>query len=612
MGNLAWRIQFLFLFLFLCTISVEGFPFSASSNHTTTFGDGSGNSQVYCEPTTWYDICWFVFTNYVLHALSVRSLAGENAYTSTVFKLCCLLVPYTGLRRGLCLISRASNLAGNDLQGAARANALCMVIRNRDWTPRDGDRIDGCQVDFNRADSRNVPKALSDKDGVKKTEVVELVRTADLESPTVQERSVEVGSYCSDSKEQEKANRNNASNCLMIKVKDLYQHSPCLGIFDKASRVMTETSRLGNYPPSNSIVDHQNVKIQGLCEMPAGYALSYVPGDIKVYQRYHALVAENSSNETKQSPSQTRIASAKDFPRILFSLTQTISGGYALFKAQGSQIERYGFAAFGLTVVPYIVISIINFVGALLTSEYETVFLVHSSIMDEMISRGGIVDGVVGTIDIPTENGHESPLSKGEKIIELQGESMKFNYHDDELYCRSFETRPSTGQIYAVLPYEPSKPKLKPKRKFRAPNWCDVFFRALSPRKPVENSASPNITVPSHSSFTLLPRPRSQTGLNLLCMVLSLITISAPYIVISVLTGWKANESSSVQRNFTLSWLICGQVHGYVAANVEHLSGKRNALKGLLFAFICYGSYCVSGFYVVAQEMLQFGTCTAV
>lgn len=46
--------------------------------------------------------------------------------------------------------------------------------------------------------------------------------------------------------------------------------------------------------------------------------------------------------------------------------------------------------------------------------------------MDEMIERGGKVNGVVGTIDVPLGGEQDLPLMKGEERIESQGNSFKF------------------------------------------------------------------------------------------------------------------------------------------------------------------------------------------
>ncbi|TGO45279.1 hypothetical protein BOTNAR_0682g00050 [Botryotinia narcissicola] len=82
-----------------------------------------------------------------IHAATVRSLPGESPWASAAYKACCLLVPYAGVRGGLNVFLRASMLANTPLQMAARANALCMVVRSQDWRPRNGDFIRGCALD---------------------------------------------------------------------------------------------------------------------------------------------------------------------------------------------------------------------------------------------------------------------------------------------------------------------------------------------------------------------------------------------------------------------------------------------------------------------------------
>jgi hypothetical protein len=122
---------------------------------------------------------------------------------------------------------------------------------------------------------------------------------------------------------------------------------------------------------------------------------------------------------------QTRLVSSYAIPRILLSLAQTVSGGYQLYKAQGSQISQYGYAAYGLTVIPFVITSIINMLGSLLSSEYAAVYIVHSEIMDEMISRGGMVDVAVGTIAVPSEKLKMDRI-KGERSCKVEGISILF------------------------------------------------------------------------------------------------------------------------------------------------------------------------------------------
>jgi hypothetical protein len=57
----------------------------------------------------------------------------------------------------------------------------------------------------------------------------------------------------------------------------------------------------------------------------------------------------------------------------------------------------YGYAAFGLTVTPYIITSLVNLMGQIATPEYPTIFMVHPAEMDEARRPGGFSEDVIGT-----------------------------------------------------------------------------------------------------------------------------------------------------------------------------------------------------------------------
>ena len=57
----------------------------------------------------------------------------------------------------------------------------------------------------------------------------------------------------------------------------------------------------------------------------------------------------------------------------------------------------HGYAAFGLTVAPYIITSLVNLMGQIATPEYSTLFMIHSAEMDEARRPGGFSDNVIGT-----------------------------------------------------------------------------------------------------------------------------------------------------------------------------------------------------------------------
>ena len=86
-------------------------------------------------------------------------------------------------------------------------------------------------------------------------------------------------------------------------------------------------------------------KIQGTCILPENgyYALAYVPRNAKVESLY----------QTPKDHVPITLSSSYSFLRATVAVIQILFASATLFKAtKGPQIEQYGFAAFGLTVVP--------------------------------------------------------------------------------------------------------------------------------------------------------------------------------------------------------------------------------------------------------------------
>jgi hypothetical protein len=82
----------------------------------------------------------FYAVNYLAHAVTVKSRPGERMADTALANTLALIYPYSGIGRGLEAIVRYSNLSfgETELQKAARAGALCVVVRSRVWTPLNG------------------------------------------------------------------------------------------------------------------------------------------------------------------------------------------------------------------------------------------------------------------------------------------------------------------------------------------------------------------------------------------------------------------------------------------------------------------------------------------
>jgi hypothetical protein len=163
------------IYLFsLVVVTVIGAPTeSKMENITITLPEGTtqhGNPELLCTPADGSDIVYFFFVNYATHALTTVVLPGEGWESYLTNALASLLFPSFGAYRGLRAIfvgystvrkwfkreryevhvdidetkkdSKRRASQARDLQKARRAGALCMVVRNGDWRPKDGDVIE--------------------------------------------------------------------------------------------------------------------------------------------------------------------------------------------------------------------------------------------------------------------------------------------------------------------------------------------------------------------------------------------------------------------------------------------------------------------------------------
>jgi hypothetical protein len=120
---------------------LAGFPLVLSApmrNITIAVPDQtiySTNLDVLCLPAAWSDILAFFSANYLAHAATVRDGPGTPSLRSVMTAIICLFFPAWGLSRAIIHTLTFSILAGDNLTTAARAGALCMVVRLQEWRP---------------------------------------------------------------------------------------------------------------------------------------------------------------------------------------------------------------------------------------------------------------------------------------------------------------------------------------------------------------------------------------------------------------------------------------------------------------------------------------------
>jgi hypothetical protein len=254
---------------------------------------------------------------------------------------------------------------------------------------------------------------------------------------------------------------------------------------------------------------------------------------------------------------------------------------YTVYRTRSNQVEDYGYAAFGLTVIPYAIMSLLNLTANLLTPEYPTLFMVHSDYMDvaNQLTNQTRYDGTVGTI-VP----RNAPLGNGEY---------------DTITAK-------------ILPY-PS---------------IGVMRAAIEiPEGYVDDSGEEGLEVEisAFGRHEKIPIVRTTQRIrNLAAIALGTIALATPYAFIAVFTRFQTGSiSTPLQRGFVMSWLVTGQVFGAVMGIVGHsdsafmmnkvlFGGIDSATPYLLPCFLLIVSAAVGGFVVVGLMIKQFGSCTLI
>jgi hypothetical protein len=149
--------------------------------------------------------------------------------------------------------------------------------------------------------------------------------------------------------------------------------------------------------------------VQGIYVCPEGYELAILQFGTPL----RFVIA--SSETTKHSPippgSDIRLPNTYNIAKTLISLIQAFWAISTLYMARGEPIQKYGYAAFGFTVVPYAAMSVVNLLANLFIHEYPCLYLVSSPDMEEAIQHGGVFQPIVAELD-PNKELRERPAEE--------------------------------------------------------------------------------------------------------------------------------------------------------------------------------------------------------
>lgn len=486
------------------------------------------------------DIAIFFLANFVSHAATVKSLPGEPMIATWLALLGALVLPFSGVLRGLNAIYSCAVFGTTPLKTATKAGALGMVLRNDNWKPESGDRTQNPKIIFPDIAHGMVPlielmerihifKALSFTARMLRAVEFRYLRNLYLRETPETERHGHDSSFFhhsahTPSSEDRKQQLGNISTLkLGISRHDLARFLPSA----------TGLSPLGRH-------------VYDTCSLPAGYALSLISYgalvlDLEGREAYDNSLSRHEILQRRFRPHEkprdnNNISSSYSFSKGLIAIFQSIYASITLYRTRGDQLQRYGYAAFGLTVAPYLVMSIVNLVSNIFRPNYDTIYLLDSEILEEASHREGArFEGMVGSIAA------DDPEPGDEECSDAT-----FQIGDD-------------GRIFVEI--NSRNPLLLDGRKDirEASQTKEVFIENKSSRSAAENSSLHNIILPSCSSRLRIDR---LIGRSSSISMASLLVGSLPFIIIGLLSHYDQGQSTIPQRVWTMLWFVFGILQG--------------------------------------------------
>lgn len=552
-------------------------------NITINVPDGfsnQGEDDLFCVPTKWYHVFVFFAVNYLAHAVTVKTRPGQTWVHTTRDVILALAAPYFGLYRALETLRRSSWKADSDLTRAAKAGALCTVVKDKCNPQRSR-----CNVALGRDKRVEIAtNAVSSTDSHRSnpvpSEVVSTVYGDNEAASRPQGRSQESIAMApiglannAQTKGQlldDDDNPHSSSAPESVENEGSLQKN-VLAYDQPNARLRAENkSQLPQKPSTMSTIlkgcrsiwckGHWKYRhVHGVCKLPAGFHLAWVPP--------HATIVGPDTNDM----ADVTLCSSYNIPKALIGIVQTIYGSITLYRARGDQIDRYGYVSFGLTVIPYVVMSVMNLCCALVMPDYPTVYMVRSKEADMAIAAGARLDGVVGRLieaDAPRpDDGNMS------ECVEISNADVQIA----EGNMKNADTTADLGNL---------RVDLKTHHRIHRPT-----------------DHNPVVTTSTYSC----------------CLLLG----AVPLAVISGLTRWRPGYSTKAERVWVMLWLVFDIVWG---ANYEGtvLNMDSSADKETYYAFMTQRSKgfwvfylsifliipAVGGFVTVGDMLGNYGTCT--
>ncbi|KAF8253282.1 hypothetical protein K440DRAFT_642259 [Wilcoxina mikolae CBS 423.85] len=231
---------------------------------------------------------------------------------------------------------------------------------------------------------------------------------------------------------------------------------------------------------------------------------------------------ESTSDESE--PLELELASNYNIIKILASIFQTVYGAFELYAARGNQLDKYGYAAYALTVVPYTMMSLVNLLAALCQPHYPSMFVVAYG--EESIEGTNRTSSNIAEPGIEAMDGTPVTSNVAELKVKL---GAKVGVVDENLDSGGYRSSSRvSNQLFLLAQFGLSL------------TFLGSFTTALWNR---------------YHPFPVL--------------------LAIPYIMMKVITNFEKRQSTKSQRTWILVWLAMGQYLGPAMGLIKIISREK-------------------------------------
>lgn len=160
-----------------------------------------------------------------------------------------------------------------------------------------------------------------------------------------------------------------------------------------------------------------NHTVNGRVVLPEGYTITKVPayasfeGEEPIDRTLHSYIRDLLRKPKSQTEVSVNIAQDYSFLKAAVALGQALYAISTIYQTRGTQIEQFGYVAYGFTVLPYAFMSSVNLISNIVCPEYAAIFIVENEELStlrrdleaENRSSELIIEGAVGRLSARTE-----------------------------------------------------------------------------------------------------------------------------------------------------------------------------------------------------------------